>query len=418
MGQRLYTPAALVLLGYVAAFGVFGVRYGWGALALVHVAASWFAHPLRIRQIMADIARAGPETTTTELARLRAAWSRAGNRLGLAILPGGLVAIALVVALRALGAKFPHDRDTGDFHVGSPFLFGAIIVTAISLPWLIYAQKRFKSGLGAEAISACLGLGVVAGFVAAFWNLPVFVLTTGFIPGKVAEAFGISATAGMVEEAAKLAALAFIAVPQLTRHHQRDAPLLGLLVGLAFGMAENLQYAGSDHALLTGLGRAATAVPSHGMGGLIMGWLLARAMAAPRHRARGLVLAWAWPALLHFAYDLPLFLADIDAYQTPALWCFTAVNLVQCVWGLTILLQLDQGAARPTGGRATGLVLWLLVPALALAFWLSPANPEDTPITRFDLAALLLAAASHPALMGGEIFWRSMRRSPAVQMID
>ena len=133
--------------------------------------------------------------TTPDLAARRIAWSRAGNRLGLAILPGCLVASAIVVLLRVFGAKFPADHLPKDFHVGGHFLGGAIIVTALSVPWLIYALQRFRTGLGVHAVAACLGLGVVAGGVAAFWNMPVFILTTGFIPGKIAETFGISATA-------------------------------------------------------------------------------------------------------------------------------------------------------------------------------------------------------------------------------
>ena len=65
--------------------------------------------------------------------------------------------------------------------------------------------------------------------------------------------------------------------------------------------------------------------------GLIMGWLLARAGDNPAHRVRGLVLAWAIPALLHFAYDLPLGLSDIDAYRQPGYLGFAAVNVVQCL---------------------------------------------------------------------------------------
>ena len=94
-----------------------------------------------------------------------------------------------------LGQNSRPDHLPKDFHVGGHFLGGAIIVTALSVPWLIYALQRFRTGLGVHAVAACLGLGVVAGGVAAFWNMPVIILTTGFIPGKIAEAFGISATA-------------------------------------------------------------------------------------------------------------------------------------------------------------------------------------------------------------------------------
>ena len=107
MARLLYLPAALVLLSYVAAFALFEPRYGWLAVAAVHLVSSWFAHPLRLRKIMTDIALVPPDVTTPDLAARRIAWSRAGNRLGLAILPGCLVASAMVGLLRVFGAKFP-----------------------------------------------------------------------------------------------------------------------------------------------------------------------------------------------------------------------------------------------------------------------------------------------------------------------
>ena len=116
---------------------------------------------------------------------------------------------------------------------------------------------------------------------------------------------------------------------------------------------------------------------------------------------------------MHFAYDLPLLLADINTYQAPAFCVFAAVNLVQCLCGLIILIQRGRGDARPRGARATGLALWLLVPALVLGTLLTPDDPQNTPMTNLEIAALLIAAASHPGLMGGEIIWRGPRRRHA-----
>jgi tetratricopeptide (TPR) repeat protein/RsiW-degrading membrane proteinase PrsW (M82 family) len=128
--------------------------------------------------------------------------------------------------------------------------------------------------------------------------------------------------AGLAEEGAKLAAGYFLVRPYYERRTPRDLILGVAAVALGFALLENVFYvfAAADRWPATALTRMATAVPIHGLIGLVLGSGLARADAAPRGAMRlALILrAWFVAALLHGCYDFPLLLGShAPLYATP-----------------------------------------------------------------------------------------------------
>jgi protease PrsW len=118
---------------------------------------------------------------------------------------------------------------------------------------------------------------------------------------------------GLIEEAAKLAALVFI-TRHLTRRHTRDGLVLGAAVGFGFAAFESAGYA--FNALLTEHGlslralveteilRGVLAPVGHGLWTAILGGVLFGESRAGAYRYSGpLVLAYVWVSLLHALWD-------------------------------------------------------------------------------------------------------------------
>lgn len=148
------------------------------------------------------------------------------------------------------------------------------------------------------------------------------------LEGAVALSF---LSAALPEEAAKLAVLLTI----VFRHEDIDRPIDYVLaagwVGLGFAGLENIFYVfgelTSDNMrwLAVSAARAATAVPSHTITGVLMGLLLARTLDDKANRALWIAAAFVLPFLLHGLYDVCVIShrKEFGGFLTAAQrWCF------------------------------------------------------------------------------------------------
>ncbi|MGF9756938.1 PrsW family glutamic-type intramembrane protease [Microvirga sp. 0TCS3.31] len=117
-------------------------------------------------------------------------------------------------------------------------------------------------------------------------------------------------SAALPEEAAKLAILLTIVYRYEDVHRPIDYVLAAGWVGLGFAGLENIFYVFGELTnenmrwLAVSTARAATAVPSHTITGVLMGLLLARTLDDTANRALWIAGAFVLPFLLHGLYDV------------------------------------------------------------------------------------------------------------------
>jgi len=115
--------------------------------------------------------------------------------------------------------------------------------------------------------------------------------------------------AAIPEETAKFLVLVFIALRHADVRREQDTITLALGVSLGFAAMENAVYVlDPGNWASTAAMRALTAVPSHGLDGLLMGALLIRARLSETRKIPGFLWALAAPIGLHAAYDFPILL--------------------------------------------------------------------------------------------------------------
>ncbi len=149
------------------------------------------------------------------------------------------------------------------------------------------------------------------------------------------------------EEACKFIIIFWIALRSEDYERPVDALVLSVAVALGFATFENLLYLiQSDDWGRTATARAMTAVPSHVINAMLMGYFLGHAHLRPRRAPLFWLLALVAPTINHGAYDLPLFLLD----------------------------ELNRGASRATAGAGLPLVIGFAAvitagSLIALACW-------------------------------------------------
>ena len=177
---------------------------------------------------------------------------------------------------------------------------------------LIYFNARQNYHLSADIVWSTVLLGAAASLLAVALELGLSVVLSG-IGGPVGQAV-LNAYLGtaLPEEAAKFFVVYWIALRHEDFERPVDALVLSVATALGFASFENLLYVvQSDDWARTASIRAMTAVPSHVVNAMFMGYFLGRAQLTPRHRRWFLALALIVPVLSHGAYDTPLFLLDV-----------------------------------------------------------------------------------------------------------
>jgi protease PrsW len=262
-----------------------------------------------------------------------------------------------------------------------------------------------------------LGRAFLMGGVAAVACIPIeFALSYSFELSGSSPTFGAFLRALFVaaipEEFAKFFVLISVAERDVDVRRKQDILLLALGISLGFATLENLFFVagGSDWHLIAA-GRAVTAVPGHGIYGLIMGALLT----AARLRLQNFPVALALfvPILLHAAYDFPLFILK-NGFQLWALIMWLAVLLfcaLAAIYLCNRILPCAAEADRLSGvdvrtqsswrGLATGILLTVGGPAIAVAVIL----------TKFgDFAWLAPLVAILPIALGLDLLWSAWQR--------
>ena len=323
----------------------------------------------------------------------------------------------------------------------------AIPIAAVlpGLLLLVYFNARQDYHLSAEIVWTSVLLGAAISILAVVVELPLDVAIRQIDnrPARgLARAF---LGTGLPEEACKFLIVVWIALRHEDYERPVDALVLSVAVALGFATFENLLYlVKSDDWGRTAAARAMTAVPSHVINAMLMGYFLGRAhlagRLAPRRATLFRVLALAAPTLNHGAYDLPLFLIDTlnrgsqpppEAALLHLILGFALIIAVGSLLALAAwydLLQRDAADAAanrpaltirglPAALRRFEAGFWLLVGGLltlgslaaGLAGFVSPirTGPEWA---RLFPQYFMLASAILPCLFGLAMFGHGLER--------
>ncbi|MEM7221686.1 MAG: PrsW family intramembrane metalloprotease [Pseudomonadota bacterium] len=206
----------------------------------------------------------------------------------------------------------------------TPNLILPLAAVVPGLLLLIYFNARQNYHLSADIVWSAVMLGAAASIPAVAMEFGLAVFLNGLAPPIGQATLGAFLGTGLPEEAAKFFVIYWIALRHEDFERPVDALVLSVAVALGFASFENLLYVvQSDDWARTASIRAITAVPSHVVNAMFMGYFLGRAQLA-RRKVKPLFLALALivPMLTHGAYDMPLFAIDelnrADA-MTPAL---------------------------------------------------------------------------------------------------
>ncbi len=248
---------------------------------------------------------------------------------------------------------------------------------------LVYFNARQEYHLSAEIVWTSVLLGAAASVLAVAVELPI-----EFVVGRIEEPITqgtVRAVLGtaLPEELCKFLVIVWIALRHEDYERPVDALVLSVAVALGFATFENLLYLiQSDDWSRTATARAMTAVPSHVINAMLMGYFLGRAHLAPRRAPLYRLLALAAATLNHGAYDLPLFLIDIlnrapgtpdEAELLRLILAFAAVIAIGSLLALAACYDLLYRDALDAAGRTPAYVIRRLPPGLRrfeAAFWL------------------------------------------------
>ena len=199
----------------------------------------------------------------------------------------------------------------------TPNLFLPLAAVVPGLLLLVYFNARQNYHLSADIVWSAVLLGAASSILAVALELGLAFALTGltslFDLGALGRAaFGAVIGTGLPEEAVKLFVVYWIALRHEDFERPVDALVLSVAVALGFASFENLLYVvQSDDWARTASIRAITAVPSHVVNAMFMGYFLGRAQLAREGRKPlYLALALIVPMLTHGAYDMPLFMVD------------------------------------------------------------------------------------------------------------
>jgi RsiW-degrading membrane proteinase PrsW (M82 family) len=189
----------------------------------------------------------------------------------------------------------------------------AVLLAAVTpgLLVLAYGVIKTRGSWSNEALWTAFflgGLGIVAVIPVEFaiqWLVGLAALAPSVKAGVLAVF-----EAGIPEEALKSLILVGVAERHVDAWRRQDiiVLVLALAVSLGFATVENFfAVLAPAHWQIVAALRAVSAVPGHGVDGLAMGALLTASRVMPTRRTMWAVLAFVSPAMMHAAYDFPLF---------------------------------------------------------------------------------------------------------------
>ncbi len=169
---------------------------------------------------------------------------------------------------------------------------------------LIYKSDKYEKEPWSHLL-VCFLLGVIAMFIAR--SVENFLESAAYdfaidMPDLLFHALIAFVVVAFVEEFLKFLPLRFYIFPRKAFNEPMDGIVYGVMIGMGFATAENMMYVSSGN-WETALIRMFTAVPAHGMIGVIMGYFAGQAKFNPHQRFQ-LLMQGFWLAVLgHGAYD-------------------------------------------------------------------------------------------------------------------
>lgn len=257
------------------------------------------------------------------------------------------------------------------------FILAAAVVPALLV--ISYGVAKARGNWSSEPLWNAFLMGGVAAIGCLFVEFALSYLLESAALSPMGEAASKALfVVAIPEESAKFLMLLGVAEQHVDTRRKQDILLLALGVSLGFATLENLFYVGTTTDwYFVAAARAVTAVPGHGINGLVMGALLIAARLRPR-RYR-VILALLVPILLHAAYDFPLFVPK-GGFQMWCLILWLAVLLLSAILAIYLcnrVLPAAVAADRTAGtdvptrqtpqGVAVGMILIVAGPAIATA---------------------------------------------------
>lgn len=181
-----------------------------------------------------------------------------------------------------------------------------IIILALSPVFIIafyvyYRDKYEKEPITLLIKSLVMGMIITIPVVLAESYLSRFSLYFN----QYQPAYDAFIVASFTEESFKYIALILLIWKNPNFNEKFDGLVYGVFVSLGFAGIENFIYV-NNYGLTTGWMRAFSAVPSHAIDGIVMGYYFSLARFSTNNRGKYLVLSLVVPVLLHGFYDLLL----------------------------------------------------------------------------------------------------------------
>jgi protease PrsW len=147
----------------------------------------------------------------------------------------------------------------------------------------------------------------------------------------------------LVEEFSKFLFVRFILYKNKNFNEPFDGIVYAVMVSMGFATLENVMYV-YQYGYVTGLLRMFTAVPAHGVFGIMMGYYLGRAKFSTAQEILYTLLGLLIPSIFHGAYDYFWFIAEIKGVYT-GIWLGSVVALLIGFFLSKHAIQLHQSSS-------------------------------------------------------------------------
>jgi RsiW-degrading membrane proteinase PrsW (M82 family) len=294
-----------------------------------------------------------------------------------------------------------------------------ILLAAIGPPLLIlgYGIAKARGTWKSEAMWNAYFLGAMGAIAAMAFEFALdYVLPLGRMTPVDGAASKAVLIAGIPEEAIKFFVLVCIAEKHVDVRRLQDILVLALAVSLGFATLENFIFVitAGDWKTIAAI-RAITSVPGHGIDGLAMGALLIAARMEAQRIPGLFKYALIVPAILHAAYDFPLFAikTGIAKVWFGAAWlgviALSSVFVIRlCNRILPDALEADRAAGRDQTSKDTtdrlitgGYIAVVAGPLLAVSAFVAEG---------FDVASAATVLSILPIALGIDSILTGTRR--------
>lgn len=299
----------------------------------------------------------------------------------------------------------------------------ALLVAAVlpALAILAWAVTKARAEWRNEALWNAFSLGALAAIAVGGLAALAHVAMPGAFPKDASTGMAFAAIqavlgAAVPEEAAKFAILVLLIERHVDVRRKQDLLPMAVAISLGFAALENLFYlddAKDWHSVA--MLRALTAVPGHGVDGVLMGAMLTVARLVPANHTRRAAAALVLPVAAHAAYDFPLMAREAGVTGR---WLIVAWLVVLAVSGVLALVLSSRAVTRAAVADADAgvaprgnvvLPLGMAVMASGVAVCAVLVEIAELPWVALPM---VLPVAILPLLFGGDLllWWRRRTR--------